>query len=321
MPFVGATRLKLVPLPTMTRPTGGGTTQVELPKAGILLGIKIPISVTLAGTLSGLNALGLASCIKKVTVRINAGHAIYDVSGAGYNYLLAEMIQDNYNLATYNDAKLVVATGTKNLDMFIPISENTRDEIGMIMLQNMQTFATLTIDWEADATVATGATITGTASPSLIIAEVPQSPDDMPDLSTIHQIVEEQAAIPSTADYDHNILIGATLVGQYYLLPSGFTRAQLRVQQSNVVYDVTPQQHRIWFTLLTSRDVNLSGTAITGSDKRLFWDFAGSDGLGQFGSVRDMINTEALTSIFSRITPVASQTLYSVRRQIVKLGQ
>jgi hypothetical protein len=319
MAFVNNTRVKFVPTTSMVRPVGGGTTQIELPKTGILMGILLPISVTLSGTLTVPNALGLASCIKRVVVKINAGHTLIDISGAGYAYLLSNFIQDNFNMAIYSDAKSAVTTGTKVLDMFLPIALNTRDEIGLLMLQNMQTFATLTIDWEADATVATGATITGTATPVLMLAEVPTNPADLPAFDTIHQIQEEQAAVAAAGDFDHRIAIGATLAGMYYLLPVGYTRAQLRLQNSNVIADLTPAQHRLLWLLTTSRDVTLSG-ALSGADKILAWDFAGTDGLGQFGSVRDFVNTLALTDIFSRITAVGASTLYSVRRQILSLN-
>lgn len=318
--FADNTRLKHIPLAVQTRPTGGGSTIVELPKTGILMGIMLPIGLTIAGTLSAPNALGLASCIKRIIVRTNSGHTLIDISGAGYHWLLADFIQDNYLMNSYTDARLAVTTGTKNLDMFLPIALNSRDEIGLIMLQNMQTVVTLEIQWEADATVATGATISAaTASPNLLVFEVPSNEEALPDFDTIQQIVEETQSVVGAIDFIHNIAIGATYFGVYYLIPAGFTRSQLILQQTNIVYDLTPSQHRIWFMLLTSRDCNLSGGAITGSDKRLLWDFAGSDGLGQFGTVRDTINSEALTSFFTRVTVVGSTTMQVVRRQVVRI--
>lgn len=318
MTFVDNTRLKLVKTQTMTRPVGGGQTFVELPKAGILMGILIPISVTIAGTLTVPNADGLASVIKRIRLQINAGQVIFDISGRGYFYLLSQMIQDNYNMAIYTNALAAVTAATFNLDIFIPVALNTRDEIGLIMLQSLQTFATLVIDWEADTTVATGATITGTASPELMIFEVPSDKADMPRLNTIHQVLEETVAISAAGDYDHHIPIGATLVGEYYLIPAGYSNCQLRLQSSNVIEDFTPQQHRLFYLLVTSRDLTLAG-AYTGFLNRIFLDFAGSDGLGQFGSVRDLINTGALSDIVTRITMVGATTLTAVRRQIVQL--
>ena len=322
MSFVEKTRVKFVPVTTLTRPvTGGGVTQIELPKTGILIGILCPITIVVGGTVNTPNALGVATAIKRVVLRLNAGHVIFDMSGVSYFNLLAEMIQDNYNMDIYNNSRAAVSTGTKVLDIFIPVAENTRDEIGLLMLQNMQTFATLSIEWESEITVGgTTATITsGSCTPVLMLAEVPAEESDLPSLDVIHQILEEQAAISAAGAYDHQIAIGGTLVGEYYYLAAGWTQAQLRLQNSNIIADLTPAQHRMLFLLTTSRDVTLVG-AVTGTDKRIFWDFAGTDGLGQFGSIRDYINTLALTSIFTRITAVGATTLFSLRRQLLNVN-
>lgn len=316
--FDTSTRLKQFPLSTLTRPTGGGLTQVDLPKAGILAGIFIAIRGSVAGTLSAPNALGMASIIRRVTLRVNAGQVVFDVSGAGYHYLLRDMLDLNDNRGSYTNARAAVTATTFNLDMFIPVSKDIRDQMGLISLQNQTTLANLAIDWEADATVATGATVTGTAVPQLLLFEVPTDPKAWPTFDTLHQCIEETAAIPSTADFDHNIMIGGTIIGEYYLYPSAWTRSELRVQQTNVIYPFVPNIHQIWFDMLTGRDVTLSG-ALTGNDKRIFLDFEGSDGLGQFGSLRDVVDTTQLSSFFNRITPSASGTLTAIRRQIVNM--
>lgn len=317
--FQQNTRLKYVKAPTLTKPTGGGVTQIELPKAGILGGLAVQISATVAGSLSAPNAGGLASIIKRIQLRVNAGQTIFDMSGVGYAYLLSQFIQDNYDQTVGTDLQLAVTTGTKNLDIFLPVALNTRDELGLIMLQNMQTIVTLIIEWEADATVATGATVTATANPVMWVYEVPSNPNDIPPLDTIHQVLETASTIGGAGDSDYQISIGSTLVGVYHLFTAGFTNAQLRVQQSNVIFDVSAAQHAMLYKLVTSRSINLTGTAITGSNNRIMWDLGGTDGLGQFGSVRDYIDTQALTSIFTRITAVGSGSLITQQRQLVNL--
>lgn len=320
IPFADNTRLKMLQMAVQTRPTGGGSTYVELPKAGILMAVILPITVTFAGTLSVLNPLGCAAAIKRIIIKTNSGHNLVDISGAGYHYLLAEFLQDNYNFQSYTDGRLAVTTGTKTLDMFLPIALNSRDEIGLIMLQNMQTVVSMEIQWETDTNLATGMTVSAaTASPNLLVFEVPSDKEALPNFDTVQQFIEETVVISAASQQNHQIAIGATYFGIYYLIPAGWTAAQLILQQTNVVYDLTPAQHRIWFMLLTSRDVNMTGTAITGSDKRLFWDLAGSDGLGQFGTVRDTINSEALTSFFSRITYVGATNALALRRQVVRV--
>lgn len=320
--FEDSTRLKYVPLGTMTRPTGGGVSSLELPKAGILLGICIPISVVIAGTVNTPNPLGTSTVIRNIQLRLNAGYTIFDMSGVSYYNLLSELIQDNYNMNIYNDSRSAVSTGTKTLDVFIPVSLNTRDQVGLLMLQNMQTFAQLNITWENEITVGgSTATITsGTATPMAIICEVPASRADMPNLDTLHQVLEEQKGITGAISDDHQIKIGGTIVGQYYFTGAvAWSNAELRLQQSNIIATMTPAQHRVLFAVLTSRDVTLAGV-ITGTDKRIFLDFGGSDGLGQFGSIRDYIDTIELTSIFTRITYAGATTLFALTRQILNIA-
>lgn len=321
--FEDSTRLKYVPLSTMARPAGGGVTTIELPKTGILLGIIIPITVVIGGTVNTPNPLGNMAAIRNIQVRLNAGYTIFDMSGASYFELLCEVIQDNYNMNVYNDARLAVSTGTKVLDVFIPVSLNTRDQIGMLMLQNMQTFGQLSINWETDLTLggSTATVTSGSATPLAVICEVPSDIKDYPNLDTLHQMLEDQKAIAVSGNDDHQIKIGGTIVGQYYFTGAvAWSNAELRLQQSNILATLSVAQHRVLFALLTSRDINLTGGAITGADKRIFLDFGGSDGLGQFGSIRDYINTIALTSIFTRITYTAATTLYALTRQILNIA-
>jgi hypothetical protein len=304
-----------------TRPTGGGVSSGELPKSGILMGIIVPVSITVGGTVNTPNALGMAAAIKRIVLRLNAGQTVFDVSGVAYFNLLSEFMQDNYNLANYGAGRTAVSATSFVLDFFIPVAANTRDEVGLIVLQNLQTFATLSIEWETELVVGgSTATITaGSASPLLMLCEVPNLDEDMPPDDVIHQLLEEQFVIAGAGFYDHRIPIGATLEGMYYLIPAGWTTIELRLQGSNVLATLTPAQHRMLFDLTTSRDANLTGV-ITGFDKRAFWDFAGTDGLGQFGSVRDFVNTQNLTDIFTRINMVGATTLYALRRQLVRLG-
>src|SRR5579859_3807529 len=86
--FVANTRRKIILLPTQTRPTGGGTTSINLPKTGLLASINLAIRGSISGTLSAPNALGFASILNRVRLTLNSGIDIFNVSGAGFHYLL-----------------------------------------------------------------------------------------------------------------------------------------------------------------------------------------------------------------------------------------
>jgi hypothetical protein len=321
MSFDTSTRLKYITLPTLTRPTGGGTVSVDLPRSGILSRIWVNVSVTAAGTLSAPNALGVPSVIRRIRLSLNNGIDVFNVSGAGYQYLVREFI-DNYGDASPQASRAAVTAATFNQDFLIPVFMNAKDPFGAILLQNEQTLATLIIEFEADATVATGATVTATAKPVLGVFEVPNDPQDWPPLSTIHAIIEDQQSISGAGEFTYNWPRGNTYLGVYHLLNgTTYTQARLRTQQSIYLADHTPDAQRMLFNNYnnTGRDMSLAGTAITGYNNRVFWDLMGSDGLGSFGTVRDVINSAALTDLASIITAAGAGTLVSVRRQLIYL--
>lgn len=322
LPFEQSTRLKWVKLNTLTRPTGGGITSQNLPKTGILAAIFLPITITIGGTVNTPNALGVASAINRVQLSLNSGYNVFDFSGVGYHYLIRESLEEHANHLSWTDARSAVSTGVKRLDMIIPVAQNMRDQIGLIMLQNEATLAELRINWENEVTVGgSTATITsGSVTPMMGIFEVPQDSGSWPAFNTLHQLIEEQQAVSAAGDFDHQIQRGATLLAQQYLFTPGYTQAKLYAQQSNIIEDWTPDLMRLRFDLThQGRDITLAG-ALTSRDSRIDLDFAGTDGLGEFGTVRDVIDTSRLTSLFTRITAVGAGTLYAVRRQITPLA-
>lgn len=321
MSFDTSTRLKYIPLPTLTKPSGGDSVSVDLPRSGILSRIWVNVSVTIAGTLSAPNALGVPSVIRRIRLSLNNGIDVFNVSGAGMQYLVREFI-DAYADPLPQASRAAVTAATFNQDFLVPVFLNTKDPFGAILLQNDQTLATLIIEFEADATVATGATVTATAKPLLGIFEVPNDPQDWPPLTTIHAIIEDQQSISGAGDFTYNWPRGNTYLGVYHLLNgTTYTQARLRTQQSIFLADTTPDAQRMLFNNYNNqgRDMSLSGTAITGYNNRVFWDLMGSDGLGSYGTVRDVINSAALTDLASIITAAGAGTLLSVRRQLIYL--
>src|SRR6516162_816964 len=161
--FAVNTRRKVLPLTgAITRPVGGGTYgPLTLPKTGLLARIYLSIRGTITGTVTAPNALGMASIISRIRVQANSGIDIFNVSGAGYHYLLRNSLESEYiDPVGQSNGTVAVSATTFNLDAIIPIALNMRDPTGLIMLQNEQTIVNLFIDWLADTSVGTGATIT-----------------------------------------------------------------------------------------------------------------------------------------------------------------
>lgn len=315
------TRLHFEPLDTKAKVASVASTLIwELPRVGLLRGIQLSIPITIAGTLSAQNAYGVASAINRVRVTANAGYDLFNCSGIGYNWLLAEMLLDFANNIPYNQGKTAVTASSFILDMYIPIALNNREETGIIVLGNPSTNLTLTVEMALDTVVATGATVTGNVTPTIEYYEIPADPKDMPNLTLVHQCIERQDAFSAAGNNDVRIQTGGTILGLYQLARLGWTNAYFILQQSDFIESLSPASHRMRFFENTGRDVNLTATAFTGFDKRVFWDWLGTDMLGSLGSVRDVINTQRLTDVVARVTLAAADTIYTIQRQLIPLS-
>ena len=311
------TRRKVVQLPSQTKPTGGGIVTFQLPKTGMLGKIFLAIRATVAGSLSAPNALGFSSIVPRVRLTANSGIDIYNVSGAGYSYLLQELLESEYYLAQgQNQGRTAVTATTANLDTVIPVAMNSRDQLGYIMLQNEQTILQLTVEFLADASVATGATVTATVTPYLELFTVPVDPRDWPPLNVIHQILEDQQAVPGSGQFTYNWQRGNTYLQTAHGLGLGasgsdlFSQAQLRVNQSDYL-----QSTDVAFLDLEQR--YFRGRARPAG--AIFFDLMATSGLGNYGSTRDLFNSAQVTDLATVVTATNSGTFFTVRRQLVML--
>lgn len=317
------TRRKVIPLNLITKPTGGGSASIELPKTGLLQSIYCTVRFTVAGSLSAPNAIGFASIIRRVQLQMNSGLTLFDVSGAGLYYLLGDMLYDEINQRyAYGVGRTAVsALSSQVMDFIIPVAFNNRDPWGLIMLQNEGTLMRLIVEFEADATVATGATVTATVQPHAVLYEVPNDVNDLPPLNVAHKVQEDTFALSVTGDNDYQVPRGDTLMQMAHLvIGTTATNWSLLLQQTNRIEDISADAMRIRFNEATGRDLNMTGTAQTGAgDRRGFWDMAATDGLGTYGSERDSINTDILTSFISRVRTAGTGTLITLRRTLIPL--
>jgi hypothetical protein len=315
--FDAATRMKIVPLTVQTRPTGGGTIRWNLPRSGLLGRIYLIMRGTVAGTLTVPNPLGFASVIRRVRLQVNSGIDLFSVSGAGYHYLLRGMSELESDETPQSNARSAVTAAAFNVDMVIPVQINQRDPVGLVMLQSEQTLVQLEIDFETDANVATGATVTCTVEPYLEVFTVPVSQDDWPPLNVIHSVLEESRVIPGAGDFTYEWPRGNTYLQLIHGCGIGvpgadnFSRVRLRLNQSDNILDAIPRfldMQRAYSTLLT----RVAGT--------IPFDLVGSSGLGMYDKLRDTINSQMVTDLDTVITASGAGTLYTLRRQLVTLA-
>jgi hypothetical protein len=321
MPFESATRNKIVKLPTITKPTGGGLMQIELPKTGFLARLWLAISITTAGTITTQNALGAASAIKRVRLTTNSGIDLLNISGAGYHYLLqnAQELMINGRMPKNQGNSTLVTATSYNLDMVLPVMINLHDAVGLVLLQNEQLQVLLSVEFEADSNVILtgGGTYTGTVTPYLEFFTVPPAKENYPALNVVHQILEDQLPVSATGDYIYRAPRGNTylqLLFGYGINASpadNWSRFILRINQSDIIYDYAPNI----MDMLVGYKNNL-----TRGLGQIPLDLLGSDGLGSYGSARDFINSALLTDLEVVLTATATGTLFAVRRMLMPLA-
>jgi len=316
--FWSNTRLVTTHPPAQNKPAGGGTVQWQLPKVGFLAAIALRISATVSGTLSNHNPLGLASIIRQVSLTTNSAIDILRLSGAGYSYLLDEVQRHELFRATpQNQGRSAVAAGTFNLDMWLPVALNLQSTHGLILLQNEQLTATLSVDFLTDSQVATGATVNATVTPTLYYYLVPRSPDHFPPLNILHTITEETQAVTAAGDVTYILPRGYTYLQVLHGLgigasgADGFNRFQVRVGQSQFPYDWTLSDMDMQHYYLRGRARPAGG---------IYLDYIGLSGAGDYGMPRDILNTAVVTDLAHVITATGPGTLYTIRRQLVPLA-
>lgn len=316
--FVGNTRLKQTQLPTLTKGTGANTQSLQLPKTGLLAALYLQISATVAGTLSAPNAQGAASIISRVRLTLNSGIDLINVSGPGYHYLLRDMLDSEYvDVCVGSTARNAVSATTFDLSMYFPIAINPRDPIGLLLLQNEQTIATLAVDFLADTSVATGATVTCTVKPYIDIFTVPDDPANLPPLNLLHGFLEDQQAVSGAGDFAYTWPRGNV----YAQIAHGLGMAQSGSDKSSLTRVVINQTDNILYLDANGFDRHVQQTR---GRARLAGtypiDFMGSSGLGSFGSMRDFFNSNQVTQIQTILTATGADTLYTIRRQLFPLA-
>lgn len=315
--FDGSTRRVYSPTNAMARPVGGGTTFITLPKVGLLARVWLVVTGAVSGTLSAPNAAGFSSILNRVRLTANSGVDIFNVSGPGFHWLLRNMLENYSDPVPGSNGRTAVTAASYDISLVIPVAMNDRDPIGLVNLQSEQVTLTLSLDWLADASVATGATVTGTATPYLEFFTVPTKPDDYPPLNIVHQCIEDSQAISAAGDFTYNWPRGNTYLQVLHACAinttpaDSWSRARVRVNQSNFIQDYVP------LSLSMEYAAQHPAARILGT---IPLDYMGTSGLGMYGKARDMLDSSQLTDLATIITATAAATLTTVRRQLVTLG-
>lgn len=312
-PFWQNTRHRGQPIPVTSGGTysAGGNISFTLPKIGFLNAITLRVAGTM--TLSNTGVLTNRSpwdMLTRIKVNCNLGSmTVYDTTGYG-NYIVQRMSRAGYDPAALADATVYAApvvngANTWALTYRIPIAANWHKQFGVGLL-NLQA-QELQVDVEATWASATNlisnfTSFAGTLSASYEYFEVPDPRYvEHPEL-VFHRIAEQRQTIAASGD-------------QTVLVPrQGILYRLAHICQVNTAALTDPTDFRLIFNksdriysepawvvrerMLRNYRSNLPSHVFTHD----FWSAEGQPGEG---NPRDMINSEALStleSVFSTAT-------------------
>jgi len=299
----------------------GETLVWDLPKTGILQEIYLSITTAITGTIVGGSTTGKARQVKRVRLLANAGINVCDFSGEGYHYLLRDFVEALNDPVSFAGGRSAVATGVDNLSMYIPIAINSRDPIGLLNLQNPDTQLRLEVELGGNGWLCTSGitAVTVVVTPYLGMYRMPLAKEDRPKFDFVHTMQEDQSALTSGAEFTYNWLRGNTYLSVVHGITlastaaDSFTTAALRVNQNDYLRPALPPAYFDGeFTQYRGR-ARVKGVVP--------FDLISLSGLGDYSSLRDVLNTANLTDIQSVILPSASVAMYSMKRQLVYIGE
>ena len=313
-------RNKFIPLSARAKGTSNPLIW-DIPKSGILSGIWLSIKGAVAGTLSAQNALGFSSIVRNVRVIMNSGIDLVNITGPGYHYLVRDQLESFFDPSPFASGGRVAITATSfDISMYLPIALNSRDPLGLVMLQNDDTQLQLSVEFEADATVATGATVTATVIPYLNLFTVPLDVKNHPSFDYLHTLREESTVVSGAGDVTWYWPRGNTYASIFHGLgigaspADGFSRVAVRVNQSDYLMETGGGQSDefldMYFALWRGRVRPLGVIPI---------DLLGSSGIGTYGSARDYFDSAQVTDVASIITATGAGTLRTMKRELVQL--
>lgn len=315
--FIDKTRRKTIPLATRAKGSGNPLTWT-LPKTGLLAGLFLDIRGTIAGVVGVPHALGKSVIVRNVRLTANNGIDLINISGPGYHYLLRNNLEDYRDATPGADGTAVIVNGAFDISMYLPVAINSRDPLGLIMLQNEQTEVTLSVEFEADATVEAACTVTANVQPFVELFTVPVDPKDWPSLDVVHQIVEQNSVIGGVGDFTYDWPRGNTYAQVVHGLgmaaaggADGFSNIRLLINGTETISNLSAQALSMEYGR-THGAARRAGVALI--------DFLGTSGLGNFGSARDLLNSQVVTELQSVITVAVPGTMRTIRRQLIPLA-
>ncbi len=289
-------------------------------RAGILAGIWLDIRGSVAGTLSAPNALGMSSIVREVRLVANIGGEIHRFTGPQYHWMIRDDLEDLKDILPQTTGRVAVTATTFNISMYIPVALNSRDVLGLMLLQNDKTTVTVYVDFEADANVATGATVTATVKAYGEFFTVPPDVEEMQKeglFSTVLSIIGETQAVAAAGEVTYPYPVGDKLLSLIHGLgfgvsaADGWSSGSFYVATNDQLYQFDPALMDLAYSRYHGRARILGVIPLT---------LIAFSGLGNYASMRDILHTDVVTTAKTVLVATGAGTLHSVRRTIMPLG-
>lgn len=316
-----------------------GTVSFSLPKARLLAGVQIIVEATLTATHAS-SATYTAhedaphKFLSRVEMQMNNGFSPFSISGqalAEYNRTIkgvSAMASATSGRGLTVQPLVASSGGTANVVRFIldmPNMLNKRDPVGLILLQNEETLVNVnvTLGTVADlAPASSGYTFAVSAITVSLLTDtftIPADSNAFPDISVL-KLVQEKTATIVVGENIIPLSTGRTYRKLGFILYSATparhadsiitSNIELVANQADVPYRIRPAQ-------LAAINAEEYGAALPQGS--YCFDFS-DNGIANFGSARDYVDTERLTEFWLKFTSSAAGTLKIWSETLARLG-
>lgn len=315
----GKTRQTLSIVGSKTSAASGDLLHFEIPKVGGLARLWVTIRGTI-NTVAGPNALGHSSIINRIRVYGNTVSDIFNVSGPGFWHLLAPNIDLPTQAFQQTTALTAVAAGNSvNLDMVIPVTLNLQNLIGAVPIGNQETLVSVDFQLETDGNIGVTA---WTARPTITLFmemfTTPPGAENSPMFRTMHTIIEEKQTVSAAGEVRYRWPIANVYLQAIHGIGFAVTGGADTWSSMEVIANYTDHLYYYNPALADIRMSFLRHQARAAGVVPI--DLVSSAGLGPYGSLRDVLDSDDVSVVESVFQATGATTLYTVRRQLVPLA-
>lgn len=337
--FATHTRLNNQMLPSIAGGEGN-TTSFNIPKVRLTSKIRLLIEATVnvkhaSQTSYVPTAFGPFSLIRRIGVEMNNGFNPFTVSGE--QLYLYSLMRQNANIltpATSGRGKVVQgltasAAGTNNTIRFVadlPLSLNDRDAVGLVLTQNQETTVTVNVDVDngnkllkspAGYTVAiSGISIT----PMVESFSIPAIDDAYPDLSVLKLVQASKQALPGGGLQTFKFPVGTTYrkFAFYVEDANGGVTDDSLTGDIEMLFNQADRPYKINPKILAAINHEQFGSPLP---QGMYAFDLSYQGWSNYGSSRDLIDTERLTEMWLQFQTAAAGNVTVVYEQLSRMRQ